>query len=92
MNIVSVKTEFRGLDICNELIEQSLKKAEADNFPYAIIECSSFFSAKAATKLGFECLHQIQYKDHLDENGQVVFKAKEPHYAIKFFVKKLKTK
>lgn len=53
------------------------------------VECSSYFSAKAAEKLGFQCIYTLYYRDYVDENGEVIFKTPAPHEASKVYVLEL---
>lgn len=50
------------------------------------VECSSYFSAKAAERLGFKCIYTLYYRDYVDENGEVIFKTSPPHDSSKVYV------
>lgn len=50
------------------------------------IECSSYFSAKAAERLGFKCIYTLYFRDHVNENSEVIFKPPPPHDSSKVFV------
>lgn len=50
------------------------------------VECSSYFTAKAVEKLGFQCIYSLLYMDYVNEQGDVVFKPQPPHEHIKIFI------
>lgn len=50
------------------------------------VECTSHFSAKAVERLGFQCIYSLAYTDHVNEQGEVVFKTHSPHRRAKVYV------
>lgn len=50
------------------------------------VECTSHFSAKAVERLGFECIYSLDYSDHVNEKGEIVFKTISPHKGAKVYV------
>lgn len=50
------------------------------------IECSSYFSAKAAERLGFKCIYTLYFRDYVNNNGEIIFKTPHPHDSSKVFV------
>lgn len=55
-------------------------------YPMVYVECSSYFSAKAAEKLGFKCIYTLYFRDYTDENGKEIFKTIPPHDSSKVYV------
>lgn len=49
------------------------------------VECSSYYTAKAAEKLGLKCIHSVTYSDYIDEKGEVVFKTQPPHKCFQVY-------
>ncbi|KAL0280471.1 UNVERIFIED_CONTAM: hypothetical protein PYX00_001749 [Menopon gallinae] len=86
--ILSVSRDYRGLNIGSELVQTSLKKAAACGLTHAVVECSSFYSARIIEKFGYEKICEMRYEDYKNENGEVIFKIDKPHEAV---VKYLKT-
>jgi len=50
------------------------------------VECSSNFSARAAEKLGFQCIYTLHYKEYKNEKGEVIFNSLPPHKQFKVYV------
>lgn len=86
IKIISVDESFRGQGVCKALIDKTIELAMENKCPMVYVECSSYFSAKAAERLGFECIYTLYFRDYLDENGEVVFKTPPPHDSSKVFV------
>ncbi|XP_025198944.1 dopamine N-acetyltransferase-like [Melanaphis sacchari] len=86
IKIISVDESFRGQGVCKALIDKTIELALENKCPMVYIECSSYFSAKAAERLGFECIYTSYFRDYLDENGKVIFKTLPPHDSSKVYV------
>lgn len=54
--------------------------------PMVYVECSSYFTAKAAERLGFQCIYTLNFRDYVDENGEIIFKTPPPHDSSKVYV------
>lgn len=50
------------------------------------VECSSYFSAKVAEKLGFKRIYTLYFRDYVNENGEAIFKTIPPHEASIVYV------
>lgn len=50
------------------------------------VECTSHFSAKAVERLGFKCIHSLEYTDYVNEKGEIVFNTHFPHRSAKVYV------
>lgn len=50
------------------------------------VECSSYFTAKAAERFGFKCIYSLSYLDYLNQKGEIIFKTQPPHEHIKIYV------
>lgn len=86
IKIISVDESFRGQGVCKALIDKTMEIALENKCPMVYVECSSYFSAKAAERLGFECIYTLYFRDYLDENGEVIFKTPPPHDSSKVYV------
>ncbi|XP_050053423.1 arylalkylamine N-acetyltransferase 1-like isoform X2 [Aphis gossypii] len=86
IKIISVDESFRGQGVCKALIDKTIEIALENECPMVYVECSSYFSAKAAERLGFECIYTLYFRDYLDKNGEVVFKTPPPHDSSKVYV------
>ncbi|CAH1713345.1 unnamed protein product [Aphis gossypii] len=86
IKIISVDESFRGQGVCKALIDKTIEIALENKCPMVYVECSSYFSAKAAERLGFECIYTLYFRDYLDKNGEVVFKTPPPHDSSKVYV------
>ncbi|XKL64949.1 hypothetical protein PGB90_005035 [Kerria lacca] len=84
--ILSVDESCRGQGICKTLVEKTKEMAIQKNFPLIKVDCTSHFSAKAVSRLGFHCIYTISYMDYVDSEGNRVFKTKSPHSSAKTFV------
>lgn len=52
------------------------------------VDCTSYFSARAIARLGFECVYELKYADY-KENGQTVFVPEHPHNALTIYVQRI---
>lgn len=50
------------------------------------IECSSRFSAKAAEKLGYQCVYSLCYQEYKNEKGEIIFNTPTIHEQFKVYV------
>jgi len=86
IKIVSVDESFRGQGVCKALIDKTIELASEKECQMVYVECSSYFSAKAAERLGFECIYTLYFRDYVDENGEIIFKTPPPHDSSKVYV------
>ncbi|KAK4886710.1 hypothetical protein RN001_002981 [Aquatica leii] len=88
VKIVSTDSAWRGKGIAKELLDKSRKIGQQLGYGLMRVDCSSYYSAKAVARLGFQCVYELKYEDY-KENGQPVFKTKEPHSAFSVYVQKI---
>lgn len=50
------------------------------------VECSNHFSARAAEKLGFQCIYYLRYNEYKNKKGKVIFNPPAPHEFYKVYV------
>lgn len=62
--------------------------ARREGFGLVRADCTSYYSAKALAKLGFECVYTLQYCDY-KEDDEIVFKPDPPHNEIKIYVQEI---
>ena len=60
--------------------------AKQNCFSLIKVDCTSNFSAKAVSRLGFQCIFTLNYDDYVDEKGDKIFSVKSPHTCVKTFV------
>lgn len=83
---LSVLSEYGGRGIAGKLIEAIEKKAQQMEIDTVYICCSSEFSAKSCEKSDFQLFHEYPYSNFV-EDGEIIFKVKPPHYALKSYLK-----
>ncbi|XP_050540395.1 uncharacterized protein LOC126905042 [Daktulosphaira vitifoliae] len=86
IDIVSVDFAYRGRGVCQALFEKTKDLAIKQKCSMIYVECSSYFSAKAAEKLGYHCIYTMFYKDYVNNKGEEIFKPPSPHNYSKVYV------
>ncbi|XP_058834864.1 arylalkylamine N-acetyltransferase-like 2 [Topomyia yanbarensis] len=86
IEIVAVHPDYRGHAIGTKLFEEQFKRAKSLGYPLASADCSSFFSARIAERVGMKCIGRLAYSDYRDGNGVQLFRPSEPHREIQTFV------
>ncbi|CAL7943027.1 unnamed protein product [Xylocopa violacea] len=89
IRIISVDSNWRGKGIARALIEKALEIAKEKGFHFARADCSSYFSGKLCSRLGFEPIYKLKYADYVDDDGNPVFSPAFPHKAMVSYIKKL---
>lgn len=89
IRIISVDSNWRGKGVAKGLMEKSIEIAREQNFQVIRADCSSLFSGKLCARIGFEVVHELNYKDYVDEDGNPIFVPASPHKAIVTYVKRL---
>lgn len=82
--VASTHPDYRNRGLAMEMYQRSLKFLKAQGFQ--LVECifTSSSTRRTASKLGFEEIARIYYKDVVDENGEPIFRKDEikpDHYA-----------
>ncbi|KRT78701.1 Acetyltransferase [Oryctes borbonicus] len=88
VKILSVDGAWRGRGIAKELMHKTRELASQESFGLVRADCTSYYSAKALAKLGFECIYTLQYSDYR-EDDEIVFKPDPPHNEIKIYVQEI---
>lgn len=83
---LSVLSEYAGQGIAGKLIEAVENKARDLVVDVVYICCSSEFTARAVSKHDFHIIHSYRYDEYV-RNGQQIFQPKEPHVALKSYIK-----
>ncbi|XP_058834865.1 arylalkylamine N-acetyltransferase 1-like [Topomyia yanbarensis] len=90
IQLVAVHTDFRGKSIATGLIRSQIQIAKERGFEGVYVDCSSIYTAKIMEKLGFECVHEIDFADYRTEKGERIFKpADEIHTGLKSYFKRI---
>ncbi|XP_054263365.1 arylalkylamine N-acetyltransferase 1-like [Macrosteles quadrilineatus] len=87
--ILSVDSNYRGKGLGKGLIMQAVNVAREHDFKVIKGDATGMFSQKILISLGFELVHELKYADHVDENGDQIFKTPAPHESLKIMVKLL---
>ncbi|KAB0799471.1 hypothetical protein PPYR_07351 [Photinus pyralis] len=85
IRVLSSDSAWRGQGIAGALIKRSRQIAQEQGYDLIRVDCSSHFSARAVSKLGYELVYELKYEDYKD-NGEVVFKLPHPHTCVAFFI------
>jgi len=84
LKLISVNEAYRGQGVCQALVKKSKEMALELGYQMIYSECSSYFTAKAMERCGFQCIYSLPYSDYVDRKGKVVFNVvKPPHECIK---------
>ncbi|XP_046663927.1 arylalkylamine N-acetyltransferase 1 isoform X1 [Homalodisca vitripennis] len=87
--ILSVDSGYRGKGLGKEIIRRAEEVASENNFQIMKGDATGAFSQKILLSLGWKLIHELKYVDHLDENGEQIFKPPPPHQSLKIMIKKL---
>ncbi|XP_047099919.1 arylalkylamine N-acetyltransferase 1-like [Schistocerca piceifrons] len=88
VRVVSVDTAARGRGLATALISRSSELAKQHGIPLVRIDCTSHYSARAASRLGFECIFSVPYAQY-ERDGDVVFTPAEPHKEVATCIKRV---
>lgn len=89
IEIVAVHPEYRGQSIGSRLFEEQFKRAKQLGYPIASADCSSYYSARIAEKVGMKCVGRLAFANYRDDRGVQLFQPRAPHEEIQTFVKLL---
>ncbi|XP_050596276.1 arylalkylamine N-acetyltransferase 1-like isoform X1 [Bombus affinis] len=89
IKIISVDSDWRGKGVAKALLERTLEIGKERGFHVARADCSSSFSGRLCTRMGFNRIYELKYTDYLDEDGNPVFTPAHPHVEIVSYVKRL---
>lgn len=89
VEIVAVHPDYRGRSIGAKLFQGQFNRAKQLGYSLVSADCSSFYSAQIAERVGMERIGRLAYSDYRDTNGVQLFQPKEPHLEIQTFVKLL---
>ncbi|XP_031341811.1 dopamine N-acetyltransferase-like isoform X2 [Photinus pyralis] len=88
VKILSTDTEWRGMGIARELLEYtSIGREQGCNLMR--VDCTSYFSARAIARIGFERAYELNYDDY-KKNGMPVFVTELPHSSFTVYVQKIR--
>ncbi|XP_060848906.1 arylalkylamine N-acetyltransferase 1-like [Rhopalosiphum padi] len=83
---VAVNEKFRGQGVCKALFYKCKELALENKCSMVRVDCSSYFSASAAEKLGFQCIYSLNYEEYKNEKDEVIFNSLPPHKQFKVYV------
>ncbi|KAK9875610.1 hypothetical protein WA026_009409 [Henosepilachna vigintioctopunctata] len=87
LRILTVDHHYRGKGLAQKLLEVSEQLAMEKGYTLLKVDATSFFTQKICTKLGFETIRTVLYKEIKDENGKYSYTTAPPHEAYKIMVK-----
>jgi hypothetical protein len=64
--------------------------AKEQDYPLIRVDCTSLFSARAAARLGLQCVFTMRYEDYC-HNGEPIFRPEPPHDQVATYVQRLRT-
>ncbi|XP_022918320.1 arylalkylamine N-acetyltransferase 1-like [Onthophagus taurus] len=88
VKILSVDGSFRGRGIAKQLMDRTRQIAKEEDFGLMRGDCTSYYSARALARLGFECVYTLKYEDYT-EFGEVTFSPSPPHDAFTIYVQQI---
>ncbi|KAF5294536.1 hypothetical protein FQR65_LT10728 [Abscondita terminalis] len=88
VKIVSTDSAWRGKGIAKGLLDRSRRICEQLGYGLIRVDCSSYYSAKAVARLGFQCVYKLKYEDY-KENDKPVFKTEHPHATFSVYVHRI---
>lgn len=87
--ILCVKSEMRGRSIGKRLFEAVWNLGKQQSFELVAVDCTSFYSARIAEHLGWDCVNVCYYRDYVDEDNNQVFNPLPPHECCKIYAVRL---
>ena len=68
-----VDPKYRNQGIATALVNRSRKEAATKGYKYMRIDCTSHFTARIASSMGFDCIFQMAYEDYKNPSGEQIF-------------------
>lgn len=90
VGIMAVHSNYRGMGIAGRMLDKTWELGKEQKCDFMTVECSSYFTARALEKLGFEQIYRLNYEEY-KVNGEIVFKTEPPHVASTVYVKEIKS-
>ncbi|XP_073847216.1 arylalkylamine N-acetyltransferase-like 2 [Musca autumnalis] len=87
--LASVAANQRGRNIAGLMTRELMRLGKSMNYEVLSMDCSSYYCAQVCERLGMDCLNSTLYAEYLDEMGEVMFKPKPPHVAMKTYAQRL---
>ncbi|CAG4953129.1 unnamed protein product [Colias eurytheme] len=88
ISLAATDKAWRNRGVMKKMMEEAQKIAREHGIRLIQIDTSSFYSAKAAEKLGFKCIYERRYAD-ITFNGKPIVVPDPPHTMDKVFIKEL---
>ncbi|CAG9854165.1 unnamed protein product [Phyllotreta striolata] len=88
VKILSVDGSFRGKGIAKDLMVKTRELARQKGCGFITVDCSSYYTACAARKLGFKPHYTLNYEDY-KVDGEVVFRPEAPHKALTVYTQRI---
>ncbi|KAJ9595628.1 hypothetical protein L9F63_013180 [Diploptera punctata] len=89
IHLLAVDLAFGGRGIGRALMERTRDIAQSAKYPLLYVLCSSFFSAKAAEKMGMKCIYSLPYSAYTDDTGKPYITPPFPHTQVKILIQQL---
>ncbi|KAF5282073.1 hypothetical protein FQA39_LY00598 [Lamprigera yunnana] len=89
VKILSTDKAWRGQGVARELLEKTRYIGHEQGYNLMRVDCTSYFSARAISRLGFERVYELNYEDY-KENGKPVFQTEYPHTSFTVYVQKIR--
>ncbi|KAK4886709.1 hypothetical protein RN001_002980 [Aquatica leii] len=89
VKILSTDSAWRGQGVARKLLDRTRDIGREQGYSLMRVDCTSYFSARAIAKLGFECVYELNYDDY-KENGKPVFTTQYPHKSFTVYIQKIR--
>lgn len=86
LSIISVDPNCRGQGLAKKLVYDSIDLALSNDIDIVKADCTSHFSAKALTRLGFSCIYSVSYDEYVGPDNKPIFQTPEPHNSAEIYV------
>lgn len=88
VKILSVDGAWRGKGIAKELMDRTRNIGREQGYGLMRVDCTSYYSARAIARLGFDCVYELKY-DEYKVDGKRVFATEHPHSSLTIYVQRI---
>ncbi|KAH8416594.1 hypothetical protein KR222_010615 [Zaprionus bogoriensis] len=89
LHALGVDTALRGRRIGERLVLALIARGRELGYPLLTADCTSLYSARLISRLGFELTSTLPFTDYVDAAGQQLIRPPAPHERIQTFALRL---
>ncbi|KAI8035913.1 arylalkylamine N-acetyltransferase-like 2 [Drosophila gunungcola] len=88
-HVTCVATAMRGKGLGSRLTATLVDVGRSRGLSVRVAYCTSFYSARQKEELDMECIYSLNYADHKDDQGRVIFAPAAPNSTLRVMAMRL---